>query len=79
MSTWLVSPGELTNDQARAVERGTREPFVLFGGPGSGKTQVLIHRAGHCPRPLGPGAGPDSHSGLHELLKEYIANAQLTF
>lgn len=75
MSTWLVSPGELTNDQARAVERGTREPFVLFGGPGSGKTQVLIHRAGHVRDRLGLAQDRILILVYTNVLKEYIASA----
>lgn len=47
MSTWLVSRAELTNDQVRAIELSPNEHRVIFGAPGSGKTQILIHRARH--------------------------------
>jgi len=45
MGTWLVPRQELTVDQLRAVELPTDQHQVLLGGPGSGKTQVLLHRA----------------------------------
>lgn len=37
----------LTPDQLRAVEFNTDENRLILGGPGSGKTQVLLHRADH--------------------------------
>ncbi len=42
---WLVPSEELTLDQTRAVEMPTTEHRVVLGGPGSGKTLVLAHRA----------------------------------
>lgn len=47
MAGWLVSRGDLTNDQARAVELPPDRNRVFRGGPGSGKTLVLLHRARH--------------------------------
>ena len=47
MSTWLVPREELTVEQRRAVELPPAEHLVLLGGPGSGKTVVLVHRASH--------------------------------
>lgn len=44
---WLVPRDELTPDQIRAIELDTREHRVILGGPGSGKTQILLHRARH--------------------------------
>jgi len=44
---WLVPRQELTNDQARAVELPPDRNRVFRGGPGSGKTLVLLHRARH--------------------------------
>lgn len=41
----LIPRSELTAEQLRAVELPPRENRVLIGGPGSGKTQVLLHRA----------------------------------
>lgn len=43
--SWLVPFSELTPDQIRAVELSPREHRVILGGPGSGKTLVLMHRA----------------------------------
>ena len=45
MSTWLIPRTELTPDQIRAVELDPSEHRVIFGAPGSGKTQILLHRA----------------------------------
>lgn len=47
MGTWLLPPGDLTPDQTRAVEMKPDQNRVVFGIAGSGKTQVLIHRAGY--------------------------------
>ena len=45
MSSWLVPRTELTPDQIRAVELDPNEHRVICGAPGSGKTQILLHRA----------------------------------
>ena len=47
MATWLVTREELTNDQVSAIEAKPDRHRVFFGGPGSGKTIVLIYRARH--------------------------------
>lgn len=49
MSAWLLPLEDLTPEQVRAVELKPSEHRLIFGGPGSGKTQVLLHRARHCP------------------------------
>lgn len=41
---WLVPREDLTTAQLRAVELNTRSHKVILGGPGSGKTLVLLHR-----------------------------------
>jgi superfamily I DNA/RNA helicase len=45
MATWLIPRTELTPEQLRAVEFDPGEHRVIFGAPGSGKTQILLHRA----------------------------------
>lgn len=50
MGTWLLPPGDLTPDQTRAVEMKQDQNRVVFGVAGSGKTLVLIHRAGYLAR-----------------------------
>lgn len=45
MATWLVPPSDLTLEQIRAIELPTDEHKVIMGGPGSGKTIVLLYRA----------------------------------
>jgi superfamily I DNA/RNA helicase len=47
MNTWLLPLEDLTPEQVRAVELKPSEHRLIFGGPGSGKTQVLLHRARH--------------------------------
>jgi superfamily I DNA/RNA helicase len=43
--SWLLERTELTAEQLRAVELPPTEHRLILGGPGSGKTQVLLHRA----------------------------------
>lgn len=45
MAGWLVPLRDLTPEQLRAVELPADGHRVLSGGPGSGKTLVLLHRA----------------------------------
>jgi len=45
--SWLIPRNELTPEQIRAIELAPSEHRAITGGPGSGKTQVLLHRARH--------------------------------
>ena len=45
MSVWLIPYKDLTPEQQKAIEISPDEHRVIFGEPGSGKTQVLLHRA----------------------------------
>lgn len=45
MGTWLVAKEDLTPLQRRLVEMNINEPRLISGISGSGKTQVLLHRA----------------------------------
>ncbi|MCP4648200.1 MAG: UvrD-helicase domain-containing protein, partial [bacterium] len=47
MASWLLHYSELTPDQQRIVELPLNDNRVVYGPPGSGKTQVLIHRAAY--------------------------------
>jgi len=47
LSTWLLPRCDLTPEQLRTVEMDPYEHRVVLGPPGSGKTQILIHRAAH--------------------------------
>jgi superfamily I DNA/RNA helicase len=45
MSSYLLHRTDLLPDQLRMVHMPLEEHRIIFGPPGSGKTQVLIHRA----------------------------------
>lgn len=72
--TWLPPPDRLTPAQTACVEASTDKPLVLRGGPGSGKTVVLLHRA----RWLGLATGrPDRVATLvyTNVLRDFIRSA----
>lgn len=43
--TWLPPTDRLTAEQTSAVDAPADRPLIVRGGPGSGKTVVLLHRA----------------------------------
>ncbi len=72
--TWLPPPDRLTLAQTTCVEAPTDKPLVLRGGPGSGKTVVLLHRA----RRIGLATGrPDRVATLvyTNVLRDFIRSA----
>lgn len=75
--SWLIPRDELTADQIRAVELNPNENRVILGAPGSGKTQILLHRArflsdDRCVRP------DRFHIFVYtNVLKDYIRTALL--
>ncbi len=72
--TWLPPPSRLTPEQTACVEAATDKPLVLRGGPGSGKTVVLLHRT----RRLGLATGrPDRIATLvyTNVLRDFIRSA----
>lgn len=72
--TWLPPPDRLTPAQTACVEAPTDRPLVLRGGPGSGKTVVLLHRA----RRLGLASGrPERVATLvyTNVLRDFIRSA----
>jgi superfamily I DNA/RNA helicase len=72
---WLIPRDELTPDQIRALELRTNEHRVILGAPGSGKTQILLHRARYLSEELG--IGPDRfHIFVYtKVLRAYIQDA----
>lgn len=75
MSTWLVPREGLTTEQLRAVELDTRQNHIILGGPGSGKTMVLLHRADYLRRKFGTPAVRHHIFVYTKALKEYIRSA----
>ena len=75
MSTWLLPRHELTPEQLRAVELGHAEHQVIFGAPGSGKTQILLHRAAHLRDRLRSQPNRFRILVYTNVLKQYIRSA----
>ena len=50
--TWLTPPDRLTAAQAAAIKAPTTVPVVLRGGPGAGKTVVLLQYFRHAIKSL---------------------------
>jgi superfamily I DNA/RNA helicase len=77
---WVVPLSHLTEDQLSAVQLSSAKHRVIVGGPGSGKTLVLAHRA---QRLLAAGAAPDGvrvfvfTNVLASYLKEGLAELGL--
>lgn len=68
----------MTTDQIRAIEMGTETHRLIFGAPGSGKTQVLLHRARHLSDQYGTGAENFRVFVYTKALKDYIRSAMDT-
>ncbi len=45
MKRWLISLSDLSPEQKKIMGFSPRESILITGTPGSGKTQVLVHRA----------------------------------
>jgi superfamily I DNA/RNA helicase len=72
---WLIPRDELTPDQIRAVELRTNEHNVILGAPGSGKTQILLHRARYLSDELGVAPERFHIFVFTNVLKKYIQSA----
>ena len=75
MRTWLVARGELLPDQLRAIELSSSEHRVIAGPPGSGRTQVLLHRAAYLRERLGTEPNRLRNFVFTNSLKGYIRSA----
>ncbi len=75
MRTWLVARGELLPDQLRAIGLPPSEHRVIAGPPGSGKTQVLLHRAAYLRERLGSEPNRFRIFVFTKSLKGYIGSA----
>ena len=75
MNTWLLPRSELTPEQLRVVEMSTAEHRVIAGPPGSGKTQILVHRAAHLVETYNVQPGRYRIFVFTNVIKEYIRSA----
>ncbi|MHB1042633.1 MAG: AAA family ATPase [Eubacteriales bacterium] len=75
MSTWLIPIEEMTPDQLRAIELMPQEHRVIFGPPGSGKTQILLHRAKYLSETWKVPPGRFHIFVFTKVLKDYIKSA----
>lgn len=75
MSIWLVPRSELTLEQLRAVELDPKSHRVVMGGPGSGKTLVLLHRAQYLREKLHVDESRFHIFVYTNVLKEYLRSA----
>ncbi|MEW5764468.1 MAG: UvrD-helicase domain-containing protein [Acidobacteriota bacterium] len=72
MSTWLLPYADLTPDQRRIVEAPPDQHRLVMGFPGSGKTQVLVHRADYLRKRLGSPPGRFRVMIFTNVLRDYI-------
>jgi superfamily I DNA/RNA helicase len=73
--SWLIPRNELTPEQIRAIELAPSEHRAITGGPGSGKTQVLLHRARHLSDSMHVAPERFRIFVYTNVLKEYIKPA----
>ena len=73
--SWLIPRDELTAEQIRAVELSPNEHRVILGAPGSGKTQILLHRARYLSDELKVPPTRFRIFVFTNVLKEYIQSA----
>ena len=75
VSTWLVPLSELGPGQLKVVEMPLDRHHVVLGSAGSGKTQVLIHRASYLAKTYG--ISPDNFRVFvfTDMAREYIKPA----
>jgi len=73
--SWLVPPSDLTPEQQRAVQLSPIEHRAIIGGPGSGKTQILLHRARHLADSLNVSPERFRIFVYTNVLKDYIKAA----
>jgi len=72
MAVWLVPRQDLTPDQARIVEMPPTANRVVLGVAGSGKTQVLVHRAAYLAEKYGVPPERFRVFVFTNVIKEYI-------
>jgi superfamily I DNA/RNA helicase len=70
--SWLIPTNQLTPDQSRAVRLSPSEHRLISGGPGSGKTQILVHRAKYLLDQLNISADKWKIIVYTNVLKDYI-------
>ena len=71
---WLTPADRLTPEQGAAVRAPATTPLILRGGPGAGKTVVLLHRA-KALRDLPGGGAPVRVLVYTNVLRDFIRSA----
>jgi len=72
---WLIPRQDLSKEQIRAVELSTSSHRVIVGAPGSGKTQILLHRAARLREDHGTPTDKFQIFVFTNVLKDYIRAA----
>lgn len=73
--TWLIPIQDLSTEQLAAVEADAGRHRLIIGAPGSGKTQILLHRAAYLRDTLGVEPGRFRIFVYTNVLMSYIASA----
>lgn len=75
VSTWLVPRFGLSPDQVKVVEMPLEKNSVVLGSAGSGKTQLLIHRAAYLAKTYGLPPRSFRIFVFSDMAREYIRPA----
>jgi len=74
MKPWLISLSELTPEQKKMVRISPHESILITGTPGSGKTQVLVHRAAFFLQSHGVSPQSIRFFVLTDVMEEFIGS-----
>src|SRR5438132_2613372 len=73
--TFVLEPRDLTPDQQKAIQMDCLTNKAIVGSPGSGKTQILLHRARYLMDELGTEPERLHVFVLTQVMKQYVVNA----
>jgi len=75
MATWLIPFSNMTAEQKNEIRFAPDRHRIIFGAPGSGKTQILLHRASHLVKTFHVAPGRFRIFVFNNVLKSYIQSA----